>query len=94
MIDLLVSSFMTDGRPKTSLEVKEKELEETEDKVGLDKPGDTLMTEHAQLESETKRAAEHSNTLTMPRSLTNQNTAQHACYFMLTYHNAGIRQHL
>ena len=68
MTDLLVSSFMTDGRLKTSLEVKEKELEETEDKVGLDKPGDTLMTEHAQLESETKRAAEHSNTLTMPRS--------------------------
>ena len=66
MTDLLVSSFKTDGRLKTALplEVKEKEFEEKVDKVGLD----TLMTEHPQLESETKRAAEHSNTLTMPRS--------------------------
>ena len=67
MTDLLVSSLMTDGGLKTSLlaaiklEVKEKELEETEDKVELDKPSDTLMTEQAQLESETKRAAELSS---------------------------------
>ena len=63
MTDLLVTSLMADGGLKLSLQaaikVEIKELEditEKEDKVDLDK--DTLMTEQAQLESETKRAAE------------------------------------
>ena len=65
MTDLLVSSLMADGGLKTALlaaiKVEVAELEKTgekEDKVDLDKVGDTLMTEQAQLESESKRAAE------------------------------------
>ena len=67
MTDLLVSSLMADGGLKTSLlaaiKVEMAELEkdggEKEDKTDLDKGYDnTLMTEQAQLESESKRAAE------------------------------------
>ena len=68
MTDLLVSSLMADGGLKTSLEaaikVEIKEMEnssEKEEKIELEKPGDTLMTEQALMESETKRAAEVSS---------------------------------
>ena len=68
MTDLLVSSLMEDGGLKSSLmaaiKLEMKELEDASekgDKTVIDKPGDTLMTEQAQLESETKRAAELSN---------------------------------
>ena len=68
MTDLLVSSLMADGGLKTALVaailVEVKEMEEVaekaqEDKTDQDKPctGETLMTEQAQLESESKRAA-------------------------------------
>ena len=69
MTDLLVSSLMADGGLRTALRgairMEVKELEEVSEKEGSDgtkdKPfGDELMTEQAQLESETKRAAEAS----------------------------------
>ena len=69
MTDLLVSSLMTDGGLKTSLmaaiKLETKELEDRGEKETeedkLERPGDTLMTEQAVLESETKRAAELSS---------------------------------
>ena len=69
MTDLLVSSLMADGGLKTALKgairMEIKELEEVAEKevseAAKDKPfGEDLMTEQAQLESETKRAAEAS----------------------------------
>ena len=69
MTDLLVSSLMADGGLKTALVaailVEVKEMEEVaekaqDDKTDQDKPctGETLMTEQAQMESESKRAAQ------------------------------------
>lgn len=64
MTDLLVSSLMADGGLKTALKgavrMEIKELEEEQEKEGgKDKPfGEELMTEQAQLEEESKRAAE------------------------------------
>ena len=69
MTDLLVSSLMADGGLKTALVaailVEVKEMEEVaekaqDDKTDQDKPctGETLMTEQAQLESESKRTAQ------------------------------------
>ena len=65
MTGLLVSSLMADGGLKTSLltaiKVEMAELEKTGEKE--DKEGDTLITERAQLESESQRAAEESGRL-------------------------------
>ena len=69
MTDLLVSSLMADGGLKTALKgaikMEVKELTEEAEKGasdGKDKPfGEDLMTEQAQLESESKRAAEVSS---------------------------------